>query len=293
LLFFTNPWIVSKVVSAWEIPSMDSRIIIQPFDVGIVMGGSMRYYDPGVGRVVYSSSVDRLIQAMQLYHDGKIKKIMLTGGSGFVNFQDWKESGLIAKFLLSSGIPESDIILENNSRNTYENAALSADILKRQPSSKRQLLITSGFHMRRSLLCFKKAGLDPVPFSVDIRSASHINTLDRLIQPDAECLVQVSNHLRVEDSRFDALASDTTPMDAIAWDPHSERPKRMGERSGESKTLIDYSNEMYRQTLQKQQQQGATSVTLKLPDLGELSLGQWMQWMIIATLLELELAQDI
>lgn len=190
LLFFTNPWIVSKVVSAWEIPSMDSRIIIQPFDVGIVMGGSMRYYDPGVGRVVYSSSVDRLIQAMQLYHDGRIKKIMLTGGSGFVNFQDWKESGLIAKFLLSSGIPESDIILENNSRNTYENAALSADILKRQPSSKRQLLITSGFHMRRSLLCFKKAGLDPVPFSVDIRSASHINTLDRLIQPDAECLVQ-------------------------------------------------------------------------------------------------------
>lgn len=123
------------------------------------------------------------------------------------------------------------------------------------------------------------------------------DSLWRLLSPLSGGLsgnsVQACNHLRVENTRFDALASDPTPMDSIAWDPNSERPKRIGERSCDSKTLFDYLNEMYLQTVQKQLQQGTTSVTLKMPDLGELSLGQWMQWMIIATVLELELEQGI
>jgi uncharacterized SAM-binding protein YcdF (DUF218 family) len=125
-----------------------------------------------------------------LYHDKKIKKILLSGGSGFVNFQDWKESGLIASVLLKSGVPEVDIILENGSRNTYENATLSNNILKDKKYGSRFLLITSAFHMRRSLLCFEKVNLKVEPFSVDTRSANYINTLDKIIQPDAECLTQ-------------------------------------------------------------------------------------------------------
>jgi uncharacterized SAM-binding protein YcdF (DUF218 family) len=181
LLVFTNPWLISRVMSAWEVPAVNSKNITNPYDVGIVLGGSMRYYD---------QSVDRLLQALQLYHDKKIKKILLSGGSGFVNFQDWKESGLIASVLLKSGVPEVDIILENGSRNTYENATLSNNILKDKKYGSRFLLITSAFHMRRSLLCFEKVNLKVEPFSVDTRSANYINTLDKIIQPDAECLTQ-------------------------------------------------------------------------------------------------------
>ncbi|MBL7923476.1 MAG: YdcF family protein [Bacteroidia bacterium] len=190
LLVFTNPWIVTGVMSAWEVPARKSETIPEPYDVGIVLGGSMRYYDPDLNRVVYSSSVDRIIQALQLYHDGKIRKILLSGGSGFVNFQDWKESGLIAAVLLKSGVPEKDILLENHSRNTYENAVQTSALLQNGQQGKRFLLITSAFHMRRSLLCFEKSGLKVDPFSVDTRSATHIHTLDRIIQPDAECLTQ-------------------------------------------------------------------------------------------------------
>lgn len=190
LLVFTNPWLIGKTMEAWEIAPVNTEEITQPYDVGIVLGGSMRYYDQSVDRVVYSSSVDRLLQAMQLYHDKKIKKILLSGGSGFVNFQDWKESGLIAKVLLKSGVPENDILLENGSRNTYENASLSKEILKGSKYGSRFLLITSAFHMRRSLMCFEKVNLKVDPFSVDTRSAAYINTLDKIIQPDAECLTQ-------------------------------------------------------------------------------------------------------
>lgn len=190
LLVFTNPWLITRVIYAWEVKPVKSESIVQPYDVGVVLGGSMRYYDPDLNRVVYSSSVDRLLQALQLYHDGKIRKILLSGGSGFVNYQDWKESGLIAKVLLKSGVKEEDIILENGSRNTYENAANSVALLRPGKYGSKVLLITSAFHMRRSLMCFEKLNFKVDPFSVDIRSAIHIQTLDRIIQPDAECLVQ-------------------------------------------------------------------------------------------------------
>ncbi len=190
LLVFTNPWLAEKVTHAWELPAYSSDEISMPFDVGIVLGGSMRYYDPVSERVVYSLSVDRLLQAMQLYHDGKIKRILLSGGSGYVNFQEWKESPLIAGVLLKSGIPPEDIILENDSRNTYENAQKSASILRQGKYGNRFLLITSAFHMRRSLMCFEKAGLKTVAYPVDTRSSPHIKTPDKIIQPDAECLSQ-------------------------------------------------------------------------------------------------------
>ena len=51
-------------------------------------------------------------------------------------------------------------------------------------------MITSAFHMRRSLRCFEKVNLKVEPFSVDTRSATYINTIDKIIQPDAECLTQ-------------------------------------------------------------------------------------------------------
>lgn len=190
LLIFTNPWMVEKVTYAWELTPYSANKITTPYDVGIVLGGSMRYYDPVSERVVYSLSVDRLLQGLQLYHDGKIKKILLSGGSGYVNFKDWKESKLIAEVLLKSGVPAEDILLENESRNTYENAIHSAEMLREGKNGTKFLLITSAFHMRRSLMCFEKAGLKVEAFPVDTRSAPHINTLDKIIQPDAECLSQ-------------------------------------------------------------------------------------------------------
>ena len=188
-LIFSNPFIIDQVMESWEIATRPASELTTTYDVGIVMGGSMRYLDTKSGRVVYSSSVDRLLQAMQLYHGGHIRKILLTGGSGFVNFQEWKESGLIANVLLQSGVKPEDIILENNSRNTYENAVYSARILKSGKYGTKYLLITSASHMRRSMACFEKAGISTIPFSADPRSGSGIRTLDEYIQPEAENLV--------------------------------------------------------------------------------------------------------
>ena len=189
LIVFTNPFIVNVVMNAWEVKAYNADEIKTPYEVGIVLGGSTRYYDNDSKRMVFSSSADRLMQAVDLYHKGKIKKIFLSGGSGFVNFQDWKESEKLFPLLVSNGVKAEDILMENNSRNTYENAIETAKVLNQKGITSKCLLITSAFHMRRSLACCAKANIKVDAYSVDVRSGGSIYTLDRLIQPDPEALV--------------------------------------------------------------------------------------------------------
>jgi uncharacterized SAM-binding protein YcdF (DUF218 family) len=189
ILFFTNPFIVNWVMNQWEVSAYSSEEIKTPYEVGVVLGGSTRYYDNVSKRMVFSGSVDRLMQALDLYHHGKIKKIFLSGGSGFVNFQEWKESEKLYPLLVSCGVKPEDILMENISRNTYENAIETAKVLKQKGITSKCLLITSAFHMRRSLACCAKANLKVDAYSVDVRSGGPIFTLDRLIQPDSEALV--------------------------------------------------------------------------------------------------------
>jgi len=180
-LFFTSPIVMSFMMSAWQLPTYSSNSIKQPYKVGILMGGSMRHFDEKNQRPVYSTSVDRLMQTIALYKEGKIEKILLTGGSGYVFLQDQKESFFIAKVLKQSGIPDSSIIIEDESRNTYENAIFTRDILKHKNIEGRLLLITSAFHMRRSLACFKKAGLNIDAFPVDSKTRYFTLTPDSFL----------------------------------------------------------------------------------------------------------------
>ena len=120
----------------WEVKPVNLQTGIKPYDVGILLGGSLRSYDQEFGRPVYSQSVDRLLQTIALYKSGKVKKILLSGGSGSVTRPNERESEIILKVLLQTGIPENDIIIENTSRNTYENAIYTAEILKKRDQEK-------------------------------------------------------------------------------------------------------------------------------------------------------------
>lgn len=188
-LFFTNPFIVSRTLNWWETDPYNSAIITQPYDVAIVLGGSLRYFDDHTQRPVYSMSVDRLLQGIALYKQGKVRKILLSGGSGMVFSPEEKESVVLEKVLLQSGIPAADILIENESRNTYENAVNSAKMLNASHPNGRFLLVTSAFHMRRSLACFRKTRLQIDAFPVDEKAGIRPLTPDNTIVPDAQCLV--------------------------------------------------------------------------------------------------------
>jgi uncharacterized SAM-binding protein YcdF (DUF218 family) len=189
LLFFSNPFLSNQVMKNWEMTPVSINSIHEPYDIGILLGGSLRSYDVDYSRPIYSQSVDRLLQTIALYKSGKIKKILLSGGSGSVTRPDERESEIILKVIEQTGIPSKDIIVENSSRNTYENAVYSAEILKTEYPNGKFLLITSSFHMRRSLACFNKTGLRTSAFPVDPRANTNIYTPENTIFPNAGAIL--------------------------------------------------------------------------------------------------------
>jgi len=116
--------------------------------------------------------------------------------------------------------------------------------------------------------------------------------LQPLQEPIPDRALECCNHFWVDQHRFDDLHSQPDPIDEIIWDPNSERPRKLHPDAPTSPSCKEIAKTSFEQTLQKQTDQGGLGLTLHFPDLGELSLGQWMQWMIIASILEADLAQD-
>ena len=186
--FFSNAFILEEVGRLWEVPATHYKDL-KTYDAGIVLGG-MLAYDYQYDRIQFHRGADRLFQAVELYKTGSIKKIFFVGGSGSIEFAHMKEGAFVRRYLLTLGIPKEDIWIENESRNTWENAVNAREFLEENNfASGKFLLITSGHHMRRALACFKVAGLEVAHYSVD-RSASAVRrlSLDHLLIPNADAL---------------------------------------------------------------------------------------------------------
>ncbi len=153
----SNSFLVDEIVRAWEYCDDDIYSKKTNYDIAIVLGGMGRI-DERQRRFDFTYSGDRLFQTLPLYYNHRIKKILITGGSGSINKPHHREAIYVKQYLKSIAIPDSNIIIENNSKNTYENAIFTKHILDSLQFKGSILLVTSSFHMRRSLAIFKKAG---------------------------------------------------------------------------------------------------------------------------------------
>jgi len=182
--FFSNSFIADEVTRLWEIKRFTPSLT---YDVGIVLGG-IADYDKITKAHNFNKNADRLMDAEQLYHKGIIKKIMLSGGNGLLFNDGYIESEAMRDYLLANKIPMTDIIIENTSRNTMENAMNSAEILKEKYIEGSFLLITSANHMRRAQLCFKKANLETTAFPTDCTTSYRSTGYEYILFPRAEAL---------------------------------------------------------------------------------------------------------
>ena len=172
-LFLGNHFCFNLIVRWWEPETLQFDEIKEPYDIGILLGGYSNFHLlPKDGRYALNERGNRFTQAVDLYFQGKIKKILLTGGSGSLLESMPGEAGAVLDYLLRMGIPREDLIIENQSRNTYENALFTARLLKQQAADSRNLLITSAWHMPRSIACFKKQNISFTPLAVDHMSES-------------------------------------------------------------------------------------------------------------------------
>jgi uncharacterized SAM-binding protein YcdF (DUF218 family) len=153
-IFFTNNLIFNLIVGTWESETKKFAGTENHYKYSVVLGGfSSGNTESGV--IQFSPGVDRLLEAIALYKKGKIEKILITSGSGAVLNQKNKEADFLYKVCLDIGIPDSGLIIENESRNTHENAIFTKKIIG---TDSKILLITSGFHMRRAAACFRHEG---------------------------------------------------------------------------------------------------------------------------------------
>lgn len=182
LLFFSNEFIANEVMGAWEIEVTPYAEIKKQYDWGIVLTGVTINDKAPDDRVYFQHGADRVVHAVDVYKRGIIKRVIISGGSGRVVTTARREADELLKVMILMGVPAQDILVENQSRNTYESAQLVKEMLKDSVTDN-CLLITSAFHMRRARACFKKAEFAVDVFSTDFYTHPRYFTPDVLFVP--------------------------------------------------------------------------------------------------------------
>jgi uncharacterized SAM-binding protein YcdF (DUF218 family) len=191
LLFFSNSFIVNEAFLAWE----DKPIQIsglKNYETAIVLTGVTSNRKEITDRVFFDKGADRVLHTVQLYKLGKIKKILISGGSSVVIGKSVPEAWQLKKVFLYCGVLEKDIIIEDRSRNTTESSYYSKNLIDSLNLGNEFLLITSAFHIPRSVSCFEKAGLNVKAYPVDYYSNDKGPNLLALLRPSENSLVKWS-----------------------------------------------------------------------------------------------------
>jgi uncharacterized SAM-binding protein YcdF (DUF218 family) len=143
----------------------------------VVLGGSI---DPDLsaahGLPVFKGAVDRVIAVAALAHRYPNARIIFSGGSGNLISGDAREADYASAVFESLGVPKQHLTMERRSRNTQENAEFSK-IIAAPKSGERWLLVTSAYHMPRSVGLFRKAGFAVEPYPVDWRVGGRADIL--------------------------------------------------------------------------------------------------------------------
>lgn len=137
---------------------------------GIIMLGGFEdgWVSSGRGGLGLNEAAERLIEGVRLARRLPEAKVVFTGGVGNL-FWGIDMGKPVRDHLLDAGIAPDRIVIENHSRNTWENGIYTRDLVRPKPGE-RWLLVTSAFHMPRAIGVFRRVGFDVVPFPVDFRT---------------------------------------------------------------------------------------------------------------------------
>lgn len=148
----------------YRYPSLDDY---PAADVAVVLGGGTVPAVMPRPSVEVNGAGDRVLYAASLYRQGKTSQLLLSGGDiSWLNEGTTTPAEDMASILTAIGVPEEALILETESKNTYENALYCKELLAEMEID-RILLVTSALHMPRAVALFEKQGFDVIPVPVD------------------------------------------------------------------------------------------------------------------------------
>lgn len=135
----------------------------------IVLGGALNQPRSLARGQASFADGERLIAGLQLARRYPSARLVFTGGSGSIVDQMVESTG-VEKFWLEMGAPAAQMDFESRSRNTWENALFTRDLLRPKPGQT-WLLVTSAWHMPRSMGIFRRLGFDVIAFPVAYRTS--------------------------------------------------------------------------------------------------------------------------
>ena len=140
-----NVWIPA-VSGPWTDPKGDILVVLGADSLADLIGGSSYW---------------RSVYAARVWREGGFRQVVISGGT---SNGGPTVSEQMREFLICQGVPASAIVLENQSRDTHENALYTSRLLGGLAG--RRVLLTSDYHMFRAWRAFRKAGLEiePRPF---------------------------------------------------------------------------------------------------------------------------------
>ena len=184
----TNSAISNEALLAWELPAVPLQSLLPHADAAVLLTGITAVEKAPHDRVYLGSGADRFTNALWLYRAGRVRRIIISGRSGAVLRKAHTEAEDLATLLRLAGVPNSAIVLENQSRNTRENALFTKRLLAGYPEIDTIVLVTSAFHQRRALGCFHKVGLQPLAFPAGFRSTDWLASPDYWLVPSPTAL---------------------------------------------------------------------------------------------------------
>jgi uncharacterized SAM-binding protein YcdF (DUF218 family) len=162
-------------IGEWVTYPLESRFPANPalperVDGIIVLGGAEDAVRSAAwDQTQVNDAAERILASVELARRFPRAKVLFTSGSGSLFDQEHRSADVARKLYAQLGLDSDRLILEGESRNTAENVARSKAIAK-PAKGETWLLVTSAFHMPRSLGIFCREGWSVIPYPVDHRT---------------------------------------------------------------------------------------------------------------------------
>ena len=192
LVLFSYDPVINPVFSSYEssFPVLSEPEKLKEIRWVVVLGGGVTpdtRLTPA-NQLSYSS-LARLAEGLRIL--GKLPSARLLVSGGCV-FSSVSEALVMKNTAVDMGVEESRIVLEDQSRDTFEQAERLKEILGTKPF----ILITSAFHMRRALSLFEKQGMQVIPAPADFQVKEKNGIDPFLFFPSPESLGRAQRFLK-------------------------------------------------------------------------------------------------
>ena len=154
-------------------PESSADTVFRGYAGVVVLGGALDSGHVAQARLqpVLNSAAERMTSVVPLLQHNPQLRMLFTGGEGAFFGTGPTEAERAKLFFDSVGVRGTHVMFESKSRNTYENAILTAQ-MPGVDKTQRWLLVTSAWHMPRSMATFIKAGWNVQAYPVDFRTGT-------------------------------------------------------------------------------------------------------------------------